>query len=532
MLQTVKLLLALLVPLCAAAQVIVVYNPTVGCCGNIQFAPGSILTVVPFGTTLSSNPAGFGAQIVPLGGSPIPLPILSIDSDSVVTLIPRSVPLGPAEVQAFFEGASVGAEDVTIVPTRFGLFLDGIVARAQNIAPDGMAESNSLTHPARPNGLLTLSGTGLGTATASAVSVLIGGRPTLVTYAGPQGSSPGVDQINVRIPDDPTIPDGCYIAVEVIVAGAPSGYATISYGRGSAETCQHPLGLSLTQIQTLDRGGTVRVASAGARSSNSSYSTFYDRHDFAYLEFDTLDARSAAYFSQPAQMADSSFLGCTGTDFFKGYLGGTAFAASPGVPTRTLVHQGDFLTLTGPDGRALQVRIGSNGGGGIDTDAPPDADSLDALPDSFFIPGTWKLDRMAGRGVTPFTVSFGMPPVIHVTNAPALDTLDHLHDVTVQWNPTGLAENQVVSVMLIPLDFDSPVPFWCIVPARSGSVTIPAALLPQPSATPDPTARPILYVDLTTRKGFLSPLQIQLGGEVISGGFNPDSTEEIPVTIQ
>jgi uncharacterized protein (TIGR03437 family) len=48
--------------------------------------------------------------------------------------------------------------------------------------------------------VLELYGTGLDNATALGVQVTIGGAPATVSYAGPQGTYPGLDQINVVIP--------------------------------------------------------------------------------------------------------------------------------------------------------------------------------------------------------------------------------------------------------------------------------------------------------------------------------------------
>jgi uncharacterized protein (TIGR03437 family) len=48
---------------------------------------------------------------------------------------------------------------------------------------------------------LTLYGTGIrGRSALSAVSVTIGGAPAIVTYAGPQGTYPALDQVNIFVP--------------------------------------------------------------------------------------------------------------------------------------------------------------------------------------------------------------------------------------------------------------------------------------------------------------------------------------------
>ena len=73
--------------------------------------------------------------------------------------MPPDTPLGPSSVVLKVNGAPQAAIPVTIVSANFGLFTNGPVAIAQNTLADGTVETNSLTHPAGPNGSVTLWGT-------------------------------------------------------------------------------------------------------------------------------------------------------------------------------------------------------------------------------------------------------------------------------------------------------------------------------------------------------------------------------------
>ncbi|HEV2464337.1 MAG TPA: hypothetical protein VGT04_11050, partial [Acidobacteriaceae bacterium] len=149
----------------------------------------------------------------------------------------------------------------------------GSRAIAQNTLADGTLVTNALTTPAGPKGFVTLWGTGLGNATTQDVAVTVGGRPATVTYAG-HSATPGLDQINIQIPDDPQVPEGCYVAVQASVpleyGGASiteaSNRVSISLASAGATACTHPLNLTLPEMQTLDQGGTIPVLNMGMQS--------------------------------------------------------------------------------------------------------------------------------------------------------------------------------------------------------------------------------------------------------------------------
>src|SRR6185437_2591395 len=70
----------------------------------------------------------------------------------------------------------------------------------------------------------------------------------------------GVDQINFQMPDDPTVPDGCYLALAVQVGSEwftmSSNTATLSTSTTNS-ACQHPLGFTPDQLAKIDAGGSV-----------------------------------------------------------------------------------------------------------------------------------------------------------------------------------------------------------------------------------------------------------------------------------
>jgi uncharacterized protein (TIGR03437 family) len=109
------------------------------------------------------DPSTVSAQLLPMGfQDPLPLSVLRVsDATSVVVLIPRETPLGPASITLNYNGQTSAPQNVNIIATSFGLYSAGFgeTALAQNVTSTG-SQLNNLTHPARPGDFVTLWGTG------------------------------------------------------------------------------------------------------------------------------------------------------------------------------------------------------------------------------------------------------------------------------------------------------------------------------------------------------------------------------------
>src|SRR5579863_4525195 len=204
-------------------------------------APGSLMkiglagTFVGTGSPPAIDPSTVSVTLQPLSSSGvINLSVVSVGQSfgPVVALVPANTPLGGAMVTLSINGSVYATSQVEIAPSNFGLFTNGLngtgPARALNIAANGAPVTNQLTHPVLTHQYVTLWGTGLGNATKDQVRVLLGGKIQTVLYAGPAPGEAGVDQINFFVSADPTIPNGCYVALEVEVAGTLSNASSIS----------------------------------------------------------------------------------------------------------------------------------------------------------------------------------------------------------------------------------------------------------------------------------------------------------------
>jgi hypothetical protein len=421
-------------------------------------------------------------------GLPDPLPLSApkvLDATSALVLIPSATPIGPASITLSYNGQS-STQNVNIVAMSFGLYSAGTgeAALAQNITSNGL-QLNNLTHPAHAQDFVTLWGTGLGPATTDRVSVLLGGHPFSVSYAGPSGNVAGLDQINFQVPDDPSIPQGCYVAVNIQIGNSTSNLATLSLSHDDGP-CSHPFSLTADELAQLDAGGEVYVGQIDLYSTigppiSSLFSPAYVRMESANAQFLTYGASALSIISQPL-FADDYLAGCT-LNYGVGLVG---FLAD--IDALNVGHQ---VSVQGPRGQELSLLPSDVGPPSLYSGAEPVGPAVttpDQLPAPFFSAGQWRASASGNSNVQPFRAMLSIPNPIQVTNYSQLTTVDHTQDLTMAWDPTTYSGADFVTVQLypqVPSEWFNTSSVLCRVPASAGQAIIPAALLAsfQPSAT-------------------------------------------------
>ena len=142
--------------------------------------------------------------------------VLSFSDMQVNIHVPAGVTLGVNSVVVYLNGTVIAADDAAIALANPGLFTAAQTGAGEIIAL--LVSGNRYTpapFPARfdaQGSVVALFGTGW--RNSLPVSVSIGGRPATVQYAGQSGGFPGLDQINVLIPE------GATGAVPVVVTTA------------------------------------------------------------------------------------------------------------------------------------------------------------------------------------------------------------------------------------------------------------------------------------------------------------------------
>ena len=131
------------------------------------------------------------------------VPVLSFNDSTVHIQVPQSLGTGLGSVVVTVGGSVVAADDARIVNDNPGIFTVSQTGTGEAVAllVSGWRYTSS-PFPARFNNQpseVALLGTGW--RNSLPVTVQIGGKRALVTYAGQSGGFPGLEQINVAIPD-------------------------------------------------------------------------------------------------------------------------------------------------------------------------------------------------------------------------------------------------------------------------------------------------------------------------------------------
>jgi len=175
--------------------------------------PGPIFGILPFVSD------GTSVSITDSTGKSAGAPMFYVSPNEVDFQVPSSLASGPAKVSVTSNGVTQTATNIQIAAVSPGLFtlnnMGLATAYAVRVSSSGsqtaeqvysMDASGTIT----PNPInmgstgdkvyLILYGTGIAGAATANTQVTINGVTAPVLYAGPQGGSPGLDQVNVLIP--------------------------------------------------------------------------------------------------------------------------------------------------------------------------------------------------------------------------------------------------------------------------------------------------------------------------------------------
>jgi uncharacterized protein (TIGR03437 family) len=430
---------------------------------------------------------------------------------TALALVPPEMPAGSAQIMLDTGDERSAPAAGEIVSNAFRLF------SIDNGSGPALSE-NGLAHPASAGDIVQLWGTGLN---GAGITAYVGGQPAEVSYAGPAPDQPGVDQLNLRIPDG--VVEGCYTEVKLTADGQPVNTVTLTTGSGP---CQHSLGLTPEQLRELDAGRSVTAATGGIYSiigpppGTTPRWDVATRIETANVSIMNLDAKRAATY-RPSRIAPGSceFNPATGTQ---------AFIEGGGEP----VSFGPALRLRGPD-RTLLL-------------SPPDAEhatSYDAalpvpepvpspgnLPPTAWTPGQWTLESEGSSEVPPFSVEVPIGATLEVTNYDEARTVDRRTDLTVRWRAEGLPADTRVSLWLGG-DRSSVI---CQARGQDGAITIPRDVL---SGLTPVSANSTVPATLSLSAGppadqpMLFPVK-RAGGETIPLVFTQGSGVFFSVTIR
>ncbi|MDT5294968.1 MAG: hypothetical protein QOJ76_1848 [Acidobacteriota bacterium] len=168
--------------------------------GGLATITGTGLTRDTSGAT-QTDAAARGLRVTIEGVS---VPVLSFDDSRIHIHVPQAIGTGLGSVVVSVGGGDVtAADDALIVAANPGLFTVAQTGTGEAVA---LLVSGSLytrgPFPARfDNAASEVAIFGTGWRNSLPVTVQVGGKTAKVNYAGPSGGFPGLDQLNVTIPD-------------------------------------------------------------------------------------------------------------------------------------------------------------------------------------------------------------------------------------------------------------------------------------------------------------------------------------------
>ncbi len=376
-------------------------------------------------------------------------------------ILPSAIPAGPAELTVAYGGAEsepVAFEIVEANPAIFAVSQDGFgPGVVQNYEGPADQPLNSLTRPAAPGQYLILWGTGLGAIEGDDnvppignvrddVTVRIGQQFVApAAYAGRAPGLPGVDQINVRLPDDERLTAGCYVPIEIVAGAAAAGRVTVAISQTPGQ-CRHPLSFGAAKLAELDAGGTATLLSLNiidveieAPPAVFGAST----HSFVFADAAAANAAGVAQRSgaQVAPLAPSPDAVCgpgatwLRTGVFSSI--GDVPPPPPPPPTAFPLDLGGGLELGGPGGREAELVRGDE----MSTSYAPHED----LGAGFFAPGEWQVRIPGGAGIGATEIPFRIPSPLEI-DLP--DRIARGRDLELTWRGEDYLPGDIAEVAL------------------------------------------------------------------------------------
>lgn len=425
-------------------------SPTIRNAASNQpgIAPGSFMAISSptsgFGSNITFNLTtadGVGVQLTPI--TPPNLSSIASPGGSPITLwfvIPPNARVGSALVTVGPSGAGLN-NFIQIVDTAPGLFTANYSGYGPALALNHPSTRNALTSAAVPFGTVSLFATGLNGARTEDVSVELSRQVITPLYAGPQGQ-PGLDQINFVIPQG--APHGCYVPVRIRVRGVYSNETTISIN-SDPFACAHPLGLTYSELKTLDAGGSIPLAPF---SVTSDATPGQNPVETASIFFPLANASVVAMYAGTQMFA-----------FQTGYCtSGPNTGGAAGVTIATPYDAGS-LTLAGPDGKQLEFKHDGFYSGEVPSAQSP-----------FFSAGSWRVTASGGTNLGAFQESFTLPPTLRFENFDN-STVIPSQGYMLNWNPAGFGPDDMMSLTATAAGVN--YYYSCVVPARGGSFYLP-----------------------------------------------------------
>ncbi len=374
-------------------------------------------------------------------------------SQSLQAQLPSNVPLGGAEVTLVYDDATLPPAAIDVVISHFGIL--GPISNAAG-------ELLRLAHPAAPESVIRVTGTGLGQAVAGSIYGELDGQPLTFLRSSQIAGSPGMDALLFQLPGRLQV-EGCYtpVAVRVEDRWTSSVAAAVSQTGGP---CKHPLDLTAGQLESLDNGRSIALGILTA------HSTPYSRVINATFQFAGREAVALASFS----------------DFAEGCRIGVSATPQPSS-SPVMLASGAKSTVRLPDGGINPLPFYSR---------------------PLLTAGDYSVAVSGGKDVLPAGVNFRLPQLPRTAQELPFPLSG---EILLEWDPSPFSEAELVTVTAYT--FGESYSLDCKTRARNGSMRLPVKASADPPSATGIRALLSFYFGVERRKNLplLFPFQLTNG---------------------
>jgi uncharacterized protein (TIGR03437 family) len=443
---------------------------------NFGTAPGGIVSI--FGNNLAvSNataanvplPVTLNGTSVTIGG--IAAPLFFVSATQINAQVPFGVSTGSQPVIVKTAAGTSPGVTVPVGAAQPGLFSvnqNGAgQAALQNAVVNGTAVTyvqNAPNVAIAQNGVIVAYGTGGGAVTggpasgaacvsgqfSGAFSATLGGVNAQIAYAGCSPTYVGLDQWNITVPA--SLPDGCFLPLQVSVGGVVSNMVTVAVAKGgncSSATSGVPYtGFGSTGTLILER---FAVPFGSLLISTSQFS---------------------ANFNQSVATTTASTGGFppAGAGCLVEVVSGNNTVGFPTYSSQNHLDAGSSLTIKAPDGTPYPVPASSLG---VYTVAPSLTGNGPVIAT-----GAWTVTGPGGKDVGPFTAKLNIAQLFQVTNLGVTgSTFSQSQPLNFAWTCPDPSGQVIISVDSKGASSHSGL--ICSAACSAGSYTIPSSLLKQ-----------------------------------------------------